>query len=572
MIYAFRLAKRELRGGVRGFGVFLACLVLGVGAVAAIGSLRAAVEAGLRADARLLLGGDVSARLALRPADDAEREFLAGSGALSETASLRAMARSLDGERRSLIELRAVDAAYPLYGAIVLSPAGPLGTALAQDDGVLGAVMEPAAATRLGVRPGEKFRLGDGTFRLTALVQRLPDAALGGLSFGPRVIIARSALAATGLLRPGALVTYEYRIRLPQGGDAAAWIEQARAAFPQAGWRLRDSTDASPSLERLLDRLGFFLNLAGITALLVGGIGVGNAVTGYIASKTDAIATLKCLGASTRLVFAAYLLQILVLALIGIAIGLALGTTAPLLAGPLLSGLLPVSLPIGAYWAPLGFAALSGLLATLVFSLWPLAAIGRIPAGALWRDLLSPAPRRLAPLAAATTAIAARCSRAPSCGARRSPASPCGMSAVPSPPSRCSALPPGWLPPPRGTRRGPAIRCPAGARQSAPSGGAAARIVVSLGIGLSVMIAVALVQGNLAAEIGERLAEGAPADFYIDIQPDQLAGFERIVAAAPAPVRRGADAARSHHRLNGTPVEQAPVARMRNGRCATSAV
>ena len=163
LIYAFRLARRELRGGVRGFRVFLACLVLGVGAIAAIGSLRAAVEAGLRADARLLLGGDVSARLTLRPADAAEREFLARSGTLSETASLRAMARSLDGKRRSLIELRAVDAAYPLYGAVVAEArAGPLGTALAQHDGVFGAVMEPAAATRLGLRPGEEFRIGDG--------------------------------------------------------------------------------------------------------------------------------------------------------------------------------------------------------------------------------------------------------------------------------------------------------------------------------------------------------------------------------------------------------------------------
>ena len=167
---------------------------------------------------------------------------------------------------------------------------------------------------------------------------------------------------------------------------------------------MRGSADASPSLERLLDRLGFFLNLAGITALLVGGIGIGNAVAGYVASKTEAIATLKCLGASTGLVFAAYLLQILALALIGIAVGLMLGGAAPLLAGPLLAGLLPASLPVAVYPAPLGFAALCGLLATLVFALWPLAAIGRVPPGALWRDRVAPAPRRLAPLAAARDA------------------------------------------------------------------------------------------------------------------------------------------------------------------------
>jgi putative ABC transport system permease protein len=559
---AFRLAGRELRGGVRGFRVFLACLVLGVGAIAAIGSLRAAVEAGLRADARVLLGGDVSARLTLRPAGAAERAFLERGGTLSETTDLRAMARSLDGRRRSLIDLRAVDAAYPLYGTLGLNPAGPLASQLAQADGVFGAVMEPAAATRLGVRPGDKFHIGDAEFRLAALIEHLPDAALGGLSFGPRVLIATQALTRTGLLRPGALVAYEYRIRLQAERDAAAFIERARAAFPDSGWQLRSSADSSPSIERLLDRLGFFLNLAGITALLVGGVGIDNAVSGYVASKTGAIATLKCLGAETGLVFAIHLLQVLALAAIGIAIGLLLGAAAPLVAGPLLAGLLPASLPVGAYWGPLGFAALCGLLVSVVFTLWPLAAIGRIAPGALWRDIVSRAPRSLAPLAALATAIAALALAA---------------TIVLSAPQPDFAL---WY---LGgalaafalfrlaawgitaaARRAPRPRRPllrlALANLHRP-GGAAARIVVSLGIGLSVMIAVALVQGNLAVEIGERLADGAPADFYIDIQPDQLAGFERIVASVPGaryeqvPMLRGRIT-----RLNGVPVEQAKVA------------
>jgi putative ABC transport system permease protein len=563
---ACRLAGRELRGGVRGFRVFLACLVLGVGAIAAIGSLRAAVEAGLRADARVLLGGDVSARLTLRPASAAERDFLASAGTLSETASLRAMARSLDGKRRSLIDLRALDAAYPLYGALELDPAGPLAAALARDDEVFGAVMEPAAATRLGLRPGDKFRIGDAVFRLAALIEHLPDAALGGLSFGPRVLITRQALAGTGLLRPGALVAYDYRIRLPPGSntgsDAAAFIERARTAFPQAGWQLRGSADPSPSIERLLDRLGFFLNLAGITALLVGGVGIGNAVAGYVASKTEAIATLKCLGAATGLVFAAYLLQILALALIGIAIGLLLGAAAPLPAGKLLAGLLPASLPVAAYWGPLGFAALCGLLVTLIFTLWPLAAIGRIAPGALWRDIVSRSPRRLAPLAVVATALAALALAAAIVLSAPQPRFALwylggALAAFALFRLAAWAITAAARHAPRPGR--PLLRL-ALANLHRP-GGAAARVVVSLGIGLSVMIAVALVQGNLAVEIGERLAEGAPADFYIDIQPDQLAGFARIVASVPGtrfdqvPMLRGRIT-----RLNGTPVEQARVA------------
>ena len=560
--YAVRVAARELRGGVRGFRVFLACLALGVGAIAAIGSLGAAVEAGLRADARRLLGGDVSARLALRPASAAERDFLARSGTLSETARLRAMARSIDGKRRSLIELQAVDAAYPLYGAVALNPAGPLAAALARDNGVSGAVAEAAAASRLGLALGDEFRVGEAVLRLSAVIERLPDAALGGLAFGPRVIIGQQALAETRLLRPGVLVNYEYRLRLPAGSDAAAWIGRAGAAFPQAGWRLRGSADASPSLERLLDRVGFFLGLVGVTALLVGGIGVGNAVAGYIASKTEAIATLKCLGASTGLVFAAYLLQILALAAIGIAAGLLLGGGAPVLVAPLLKGLLPVSLPVALYPAPLALAALCGVLTTLLFALWPLAAIGRIPPGALWRDRVAPAPRRLAPLAATASAAAA--------------IGLAGVIVLTAPEGRFAlwyiggALAAfalfrlaGWLVI-AAARIAPRSRWLllrlALANLHRP-GTPTVRVVLSLGIGLSVMIAVALVQGNLAVEIEERLADSAPADFYIDIQPDQLADFERIVGSVPGarfeqvPMLRGRITL-----LNGTPVEHAPVA------------
>src|SRR6266566_4094414 len=405
--YALRLARRELRGGIGGFRVFLACLVLGVGAIAAVGSLGAAVEAGIRGDARTLLGGDVSARLIYRQANDDERRFLAASGTLSETAKLRAMARSRDGARHSLVELQAVDEAYPLYGSVALAPSQPLATALMPDNGVFGAVAEAAVASRLGLKLGDEFRIGEAVLRLSAIIESEPDRAFGGLSFGPRVTIPSAALAKAGLIRPGALVTYDYRLRLTVGSDPASWTRAARAAFPEAGWQLRTGADASPAMERFIDRVGFFLNLAGVTALLVGGVGIGNAVAGYVASKTAAIATLKCLGASTRLVFAAYFLQILMLALFGIALGLLLGGVAPALVAPLLTGLLPVSLRFGIYPAPLAVAGLCGLLTMLVFALWPLAAIGQVSPASLFRDRVAPAPRFFAPLAAAASAAAA---------------------------------------------------------------------------------------------------------------------------------------------------------------------
>ncbi len=361
-------------------------------------------------------------------------------------------------------------------------------------------------------------------------------------------------------------MTYEYRLRLSPKGDgwtdAAGWTRAARAAFPEAGWQLRTGADASPVLQRFIDRIGYFLNLAGITALLVGGVGIGNAVAGYVAGKTAAIATLKCLGASTRLLFAAYFLQILALALLGIALGLLLGGVAPALVAPLLQGLLPVSLRLGIYPEPLAIAGLCGFLTVLVFALWPLAAIGEVSPAALFRDRVAPASRQFAPLAAAASAAAALTLAA---------------LIVATATDRKIAL---WYVGgalaafvlfrlagalvvaaarllPRPAR--PLLRLALGNlhRPGAPT----ARIVLSLGIGLSVMGALALVEGNLAVEIEGRLAEHAPADFFIDIQPDQLAGFEEIVHAVPGasfdqvPMLRGRIT-----QLNGTPVEAAKVA------------
>ena len=233
--YAFRLARRELRGGLRGLWVFLGCIVLGVAAIAGIGSLAASVAAGITGNARELLGGDVEAQLAYRQADPAEHAFLARSGTLCEIATLRAMARTRDGSRQSLIELKAVDTAYPLYGRVVLAPPQALGAALDHSNGVFGAVVDPAILDRLGAKLGDTIRIGEAALQLRGAIEREPDVAASGLVLGPPVMISAAALAETKLIQPGALVTYDYRLRLPAGADAVAWTEAARAAFPQAG-------------------------------------------------------------------------------------------------------------------------------------------------------------------------------------------------------------------------------------------------------------------------------------------------------------------------------------------------
>ena len=559
---AFRLARRELRGGIRGLRVFLACLVLGVTAIAGIGSLAASVLAGIKADARELLGGDAEVRLAYRPIDAAERAFLTQSGRVSEIATMRAMARTLGGDRRSLIELKAVDAGYPLYGTVVLSPVQDLAAALERRSDVFGAAIDPAILGRLGLRIGDSVKVGAAVLQLRAAIEREPDAAAGGLGLGPRVMISAAALAETGLIQPGSLVTYRYRVRLPPGSEAASWAEAARAAFPQAGWQIRTFREASPTLQNSIERLALFLSLVGLSALLVGGVGIGNAVGFYIAGKTATIATLKCLGASTRLVFAVYLIEVLALTALGIAVALMLGALIPVVVTPLLAGVLPAPARLGLYPGPLALAALFGLLTTLVFALWPLAGVGRVSAGALFRDTIDPTGRRVPPATLAATVLLVLGLVALAVGSAQDRtialwfvAGAIGAFALFRAAGAAVVLGAAKL----GRPRYPELRL-AIANLHRP-GAPTAQIMLSLGIGLTVLVAVALVDGNLTRELDNRLPAEAPAFFFIDIQPDQLAGFAEIVRATPGarfeqvPMLRGRIT-----RLNGVPVEKAPIA------------
>jgi putative ABC transport system permease protein len=559
---AFSLARRELRGGVRGLRVFFACLVLGVATIAGVGSLADSIAAGITADARELLGGDAEARLAYRQADTAERSYLARTGTMSEVASMRAMARTVDGARRSLIELKAVDLDYPLYGAVALSPPQSLATAINRRDGVFGAAVDPAVLARLGLKLGDSLRVGSALVQLRSTIVREPDAAAGGLGLGPRVMIAAAALAETGLIQPGSLVTYRYRIRLAPGSDAGSWAEAARAAFPEAGWQIRTFNEASPTLQRSIERIAVFLSLVGMTALLVGGLGIGNAIGFYIAGKTPAIATLKSLGASTRLIFAVYLVEVLMLAGLGIALALAIGALTPAAVTPLLAGVLPAQARLGLYPGPLALAALFGVLTTLLFSLWPLIRAGQVPAGALFRDNVDRGKRRLSlPGLAATAVLVIALAGLAAANTHDRPLALwfitgaimafglfrfVGAAAVLA--ARKIGHP-----------RHPGLRLAVTNlhRPGAPT----SQIVLSLGVGLTMLVAVSLVDGNLTNEVDSRLPGEAPAFFFIDIQPDQLAGFEEAVRATPGarfeqvPMLRGRIT-----RLNGVPVEQVPIA------------
>ncbi|MCR9222267.1 MAG: ABC transporter permease [Alphaproteobacteria bacterium] len=531
---AWRIARRELRGGLKGFRVFLACLALGVAAIAAVGSVASGIEEGLRQDAKILLGGDVDLRLTHQAASAEQRAWLeAESERVSHIVRLRAMAITADGEDRRLVELKAVDDAYPLYGELALREGGNVQEALAPRDGLPGAVVAPNLAERFGLAVGDRFRVGEQSFRLAGVIADEPDGGTQAFNLGPRVMIATEALADTGLVQTGSLIRYYYRVALAPEQPVEGWIAALKERFPNAGWRIRALDNAAPNIQRFVDRVGLFLTLVGLTALLVGGVGVGNAVRAFLGQRTGTIATLKCIGAPARMIFAVYLIQVGLLALVGIAIGLLIGMGGPLAAAPLLADRLPVEARLGFYWEPLLIAVGFGLLVTLVFSLYPLAQACSVPAATLFRDLLTPITKRPGKRVLAMIGLGAAGLAALALATADDPRIAAGFVAgavatliafrlAAAAVMKAAAA----LPRPKGVRVGLALANLH--RPGAPTGS----VVVSLGLGLTVLAAVALIEANLNAQVNETLRGEAPGYYFIDIQPDQIEPFMALVQGA----------------------------------------
>lgn len=560
---AFTLARREMRSGLGGFRLFLACLALGVGAIAAILSFSRAVQEGLQADAREILGGDVAISLLYREATPDQLAWLGKQGELTRWIDSRSMARPVASDgRAALVQLKALEPAYPLYGKVELRDGVDLASALAKRDGVWGAVAEEAALQRMNAALGDRIKVGDAVVQLRAVIEREPDRGVNAFaSLGPRLMIPLPAMMESGLVQQGSLLTWEYRLRLPAGSSDLQMIQNIKAQFPDAGWRVRGLADAGGSIQFWLNRLTQFLSLVGLAALLVGGVGVGNAISSFLAGRLRTIAVFKCLGAPERLVFATYFLQLGALALVGIAVGLAVGAGLPFLAKPLIADLLPLRARIDIYAEPLAVAGTFGLLVSLLFALLPLLRARAVSAATLMRGAAMGTRRialaELAAIAAAAVLLA-------------------GFTIYVAPERRTAIwfvlgsigafvafplLARGlmWTAARIGKPRFAALRL-ALANLHRP-GSPTPIVMLSLGLGLTVLVATALIEGNLRAQITERIPKDAPAFFFVDIQSSQIADFAKTIAAVPGagkldevPSLRGRIV-----RIAGQPVNQAVV-------------
>ena len=394
---SLRYALRELRGGLRGFYVFIACIALGVMAISGVGSVAASLGDGMAREGRNLLGGDVAFLLFQREATPDELGFLRSRGQVSAIATLRGMARAADG-RLALVEMKAVDHTYPSIGEVTLNPPLPLNEILSERDGVFGAAADPTLLARLDLKVGDSVTVGDARFQIRSAVESEPDKLGIGIGLGPRFLISQDALRATGLIQPGSLVRWNYRVKLPDNASddraVSALMEDAKTAAPEAGWEVRSRANASPQLERNIDRFTQFLTLVGLAALLVGGVGVANAVKSHIDRRLDVIAAFKALGATGRDVFAIYLTQVVVIASIGSVIGLVAGAALPFVIVGLFGKLLPLPVVPAIHPSELALSLVYGLLTALAFGLWPLGRVHDVPVAALFREAVSAERRR----------------------------------------------------------------------------------------------------------------------------------------------------------------------------------
>lgn len=560
---AFRFALREMRGGLRGFYVFIACIAIGVGTIAGVGSLASALTQGIVAEGQTILGGDLDVSLIHRRLEGDERAWLDDLGRLSEIAEMRAMVRRPDTSDQALVELKAVDGAYPLYGAVALDTGVPLAEALAGEAAPHPAVADSSLLARLGVSVGDTLALGRTTVRLVGTIDSEPDKLSGGVEFGPRLMLSVEALDDTGLVQPGSLVRWHYRIAGEDGSFSAGRIdritEEANAAFPQAGWRIRSRTDAAPGLRDSIDRFAQFLTLVGLTALVVGGVGVANAVRSYLDTKRPVIATFRCVGADGDFVFRVYLIQILCLAGLGIAAGLVIGAIIPFVAAGFITAVLPVKAIASIYPAELGLGVLYGGLTALAFALWPLGRAHDVPPSLLFRDDASatrtwPRKRYIVATAAAVLLLAGLA--VVLAGDLRISLTYVGATAVVFVLlmliARGIMAAARRMPHPRGAELRLAL-----ANIHRP-GALTPSVVLSLGLGLSLLVALALIDGNLRRELGTTITQNAPSFFFLDVQQSEREAFDALLAReAPggtidgAPMLRGRIAA-----VNGVPSDQ----------------
>ena len=565
--FLLTMAWRETKGSWRHFVYFVVCITVGVGALVAVSLFAANVERAVTREARGLLGGDVEVRLS-HPLTSNGRDVLTSLTTrgitITHVSELIAMATRIDqvGSSSSptqIVELKAVEPAYPLYGAIRLEPNQPLDALLHPDvrqcGGIpcFGALVQESLLIRMGLSVGDRLKIGHAQFLITGLVRTEPDRMANAFSLGPRVLVSQDGLSTAELIKPGSRVRERYLFKLPSGLTPSSLVPELRGRLATESARVSGFQDAQPQLKQFLQQLARYLGLIGLTALFIGGLGVATSVQAFLQEKLQTIAILKTVGADSATVIKAYTLQAVWLGLVGSLVGAALGIglqhglpalVASLFASDLLDqlGFSPQLSLISL--SPLVKGVALGLLSTLLFALWPLLTIRNIKPAAIFRRDVEP----MQPVRPTTPSLWwvrwGLCDRLKLCTALGFVTGLGGLSVWEAESWRIGLLFVGALilavlllatsakllvvglglfPLPKSLSFRQALS------NVARPGSQTVGIMVAIGIGVMAIATVSLVEQSLLRQVGESRPGDAPTFFFIDIQPDQADRFVQIV-------------------------------------------
>ena len=535
LAFVCRMAAREIRAAPRRLLLLMGTVAVGVAALVAINSFTDNLQDSVRRQARALLGADLAlvSRQAFSPRVEALLDSLSRGARLSRVTSFAGMAYVTRTAGTRLVQVAAVEGQFPFYGEIRTDPQ-PAWAQLLNGRHV---VVDPSLLTALSARIGDTVSLGEGRFVITGTIQSAPSDAGVRFAFGPRIYIPARYLEETRLLGFGARVEHEAFLELPANVSAQALADRYRPALRTERVRLRTVADDQRNLTDVLSKLTGYLGLVALIALLLGGIGVASAVVVFVRQRSQAVAVLRCLGATARRIFAIYLLEAGVMGLVGSVAGALLGIGLQRLLPGLLAGLLPVDVAPAISWRAAGLGIGMGLWVALVFALLPLLAIRRVsPLSALRRPYESErAPRdrwtivAILLLAGSTVVLAAH-----QTGSWRQGgifAAAVGVALLILWAAAWTLirgmrrwLPGGW---PYVWRQGMAnLHRPANQTVT---------LVLAIGFGAFLLGTLYLVQHNLLRQLRLTGGPARPNLVLFDIQPDQLPAVERALHEAGLP-------------------------------------
>ena len=565
----FAMAWRETRGSWRHFLYFFVCIAIGVSALVGVSLFAAHVERAVSRQAKGLLGGDLEIRSShlLNAESRAALETLNERGIIrthvSELVAMaaRKAAATTPGQATQLVELKAVDAEYPLYGVLTLEPPARLDDLLHPEASRCGsvpchgAVVQEALLLRMGLAVGDRLKIGTAEFLITGLVRIEPDRMANAFSLGPRVIVSDAGLKASALVQPGSRIRERELLKLPSGLPLESVRGELRGRLSADHIRVSSYRDAQPQLKQFLEQLSRYLGLIGLTALFIGGLGVAMSIHAFMREKVKTIAILKTLGADSSVLIGAYVLQAAGLGVIGSLAGMLLGIVLqqvlpPLLAGGFVKGLLD---QVGATTdlsavsiGPLFKGVALGLLTTLLFALWPLLRIRDVSPAAIFRREVDPAsggpPSSWSVKVWMGDRFSLMTGGALLCGLA-------GLSMWQAGSWRIGSWYVGGVAIAVLTLLGSSRLLVNGLRlMPKPAsltlryavgnvlrpGGHTAGILVAIGISVMVIVTVSLVEEALLRQVGESRPVDAPTFFFIDIQPDQTKDFAELVAGQTA--------------------------------------